>query len=172
MRHESLGLVDAEPVDIGGRYAFQGCFDFIRPDVTVAQARQNFELGTYAKNARVPRPSPALAAVVVQAADAAFPVAPDKKDSMCPLKEARALLGLAIRAQEQANPRPTVTRGEGFDFGEDPEINFHGDILLEDLEAATPCATPPSDTVNSVLGSNLGAETSDSGGLPGWDAEY
>lgn len=35
------------------------------------------------------------------------------------------------------------------------------------LDDATPCASPPSDTVDSVLGSHLGAESSDVGGLPG-----
>ena len=116
MRHESLGLVDSSPVDLGGRFAFQACFEFVRPDVSVAQARHNFEMGTYSRNARVPRPSPALAATVQQAADLAFPLAAEKQDSVHPLKEAAALLGLALEAQEQAKPCRDVTRGGALDF--------------------------------------------------------
>ena len=126
MRHESLGLVEAVPVQTGGRFAFQACFDFVAPTLSVEQARRNFELGTYARNARAPRPSPALAATVLQAADSAFPVAPDKKDSMHPLKEAAALLGLALQDLEQANPSDAVTAPGGFEFPGDVPENRDG----------------------------------------------
>lgn len=143
MRHDALGIVEALPVDVGGRFAFQVCFDFIPPTVSTEQARRNFEMGTYARNARVPRPSPALAATVLQAADLAFPPAEEAfNNSTMRLREARSLLGLALQDTEGTpSSADAVTRCGAFEF--------HGSTAFahDGGQAGNPLAASPAPEV-------------------------